>query len=123
MKFHLQTSPGQNVFTGYGAGYVAVNSVRHEKTIVVTRERIIEDWAPASFGDLRAVHFEQLLALKPDIVLLGTGVTLRFPVPALWRSLATARIGFEVMDSTAACRTFNILAGEGRNVAAAILLS
>jgi len=123
VKFHLQTSAGQNTFTSYGPGYVSVNTERHDKTLVITRDRIIDDWTPSSFDDLKAEHFEQLLALKPEIVLLGTGATLRFPKPALWRSLVAAGVGLEVMDNTAACRTFNILAAEGRNVAAAILLS
>ncbi|MBI2225497.1 MAG: hypothetical protein HYU44_11240, partial [Betaproteobacteria bacterium] len=71
---------------------------------------------------LAASHFEFLLALKPEIVLLGTGAMLRFPSPALSRCLTEAHVGLEVMDTNAACRTYNILAAEGRNVAIAILL-
>lgn len=121
MKLQLDSPTGQNVFTGYGRGYVKVNGQRYERSLVVTPERIIENWPASRFEHLAASHFEFLLALKPEIVLLGTGATLRFPSPALSRCLATARVGLEVMDTNAACRTYNILAAEGRNVAIAIL--
>ena len=121
MKFHLQTPAGQNLFTGHGAGYVAVNGVRYMQSMVVTPEHVREDWPATDFDHLTAEHFEFLCALKPDIVLLGTGVTLRFPRPVLSRCLTATRIGLEVMDTAALCRTFNILVGEGRNVIAAVL--
>jgi len=122
VKFHLQTTAGQNLFTGHGAGYVAVNGARFTKSILVTPDRIIEDWPATDFNSLSADHFDQFLALTPDLVLLGTGATLRFPRPQLAQSLHAARIGFEVMDNAAVCRTYNILLAEGRNVIAAVLL-
>ena len=122
MKLHLAAPGGQNMFTGYGPGYVAVNNVRHEKHIVVTADEIME-WSIGSFEALNAEVFESLLALEPEIVLLGTGSTLRFPDPALSRRLATGGIGLEVMDTRAACRTYNILIAEGRKVVAAILIA
>ncbi len=121
MKFHLQTTAGHNLFTGHGADYVAVNGTRYMKSLLVAPERI-EDWAATDFASLGADHFTPLLALKPDLVLLGTGPTLRFPRPELTRALHTAGIGLEVMDNPAACRTYNILLAEGRNVVAALLL-
>ena len=121
MKFHLQTPAGRNLFTGHGPGYVAVNGVRYANSVVVTPERVRDDWAATDFDQLAAAHFDFLCALAPDIVLLGTGATLRFPQPGLARSLTAARIGLEVMDNAALCRTFNILVGEGRNVIAAVL--
>ena len=123
MKFQLQRPTGQNLFTGYGSGYLMVNNVRYERSLVVTPERIIEDWPVAGFDELSATDFEFLRALKPAIVLFGSGATLRFPQPALARCLAEVRIGLEVMDTTAACRTYNILMAEGRNVVAAVLLA
>jgi uncharacterized protein len=122
VKFHLQTSAGHNLFTGHGAGYVAVNGERHVKTILVTPERVIVDWPATDFASLHEAHFEYFLPLKPDLVLLGTGATLHFPRPQLSRCLHAVRIGLEVMDNAAVCRTYNILAAEGRNVVAAILL-
>lgn len=122
MKLHLASLTGFNQITGYGSGYVAVNNVRHEKSLVVMPNRIIEEQLPRDFSNLGGVHFEFLRGLEPEIVLLGTGAALRFPAPALTRCLLQARIGLEVMDTGAACRTYNILTAEGRSVAAAILL-
>ena len=122
MKLQLDRPTGQNLFTGYGSGYVKVNDQRYDRSLVVTPERIIEDWPASRFDDLTASHFEFLLALNPEIVVLGTGAMLRFPSPALSRCLSAAHVGLEVMDTNAACRTYNILAAEGRNVATAILL-
>ncbi|MBX9811283.1 MAG: Mth938-like domain-containing protein [Burkholderiales bacterium] len=122
MKLLLTTASGQNIFTGYGPGYVSVNSVRHEKHIVVASDQVME-WRIENFDALSAEDFAFLLALKPEIVILGTGNALRFPPPALSRPLALAGIGLEVMDSKAACRTYNILAAEGRKVVAAVLIA
>ena len=122
VKFHLQTSSGQNLFTGHGAGYVNVNGARITKSVLVTGDRLIENWPATDFESLSADHFAALLDLKPDLVLLGTGATLRFPRPELTQSLYAARIGLEVMDNAAVCRTYNILLAEGRNVIAAVLL-
>jgi len=123
MKLHLASQTGDNLFTGYGAGYVMVNKVRYEKSLVVMPDRIIEASLPSKVAELNSGHFEFLLGLKPEIVLLGTGNLLRFPAPELSRCLAQARIGLEVMDTSAACRTYNILTAEGRSVAAALLLA
>jgi uncharacterized protein len=121
MKFHLAQAPGQNLFTGYGAGYVAVNAVRHETSLLVTSERVMS-WDIAGFDALEVRYAEQFLDLQPEIVILGTGASLRFPHHELSRLLAAAGVGFEVMDSKAACRTYNVLTAEGRRVLAAILL-
>lgn len=123
MKLHLSNNSGINAFTGYGEGYVMVNRQRYERNLVVLRERIVSDWQPAGFEQLNAGDFARLAELEPEIVLLGTGSHLRFPRPELTRALLDARIGLEVMDLYAACRTFNILAAEERKVAAALLFS
>ncbi len=123
MKLHLSNISGINAFTGYGEGYVMINRQRHEGSLVVLRERILTDWRPAGFDELSAGDFAMLAELAPEIVLLGTGSRLRFPRPELTRALREARIGLEVMDLQAACRTYNILAAEDRKVAAALLFS
>jgi uncharacterized protein len=123
MKLHLSDVSGVNLFTGYGEGYVMVNRQRHERNVVVLRDRLVTDWQPTGFDDLTAEHFALLAELQPEIVLLGTGARLRFPRPELTRALMEARIGLEVMDIRAACRTYNILAAEERKVAAALLFS
>jgi uncharacterized protein len=122
MKLHLARSEGRNLFTGYGDGYVAVNDRRYEGNLVVAPDHEVTAWDAESFDTLAPRHFEALLALKPEIVILGTGARLRFPRPDLTRVLAEASVGFEAMDTRAACRTYNILMAEGRAVVAAILL-
>ena len=123
LKLHLDNISGVNLFTGYGEGYVMVNRQRHEHSLVVLRDRLVTDWQPAGFDQLTAGDFARLAELEPEIVLLGTGSRLRFPRPELTRALIEARIGLEVMDIQAACRTYNILAAEERKVAAALLFS
>jgi uncharacterized protein len=122
MKLQLVHAPGQNVFTGYGPGFVAINRVRHEYHLLVTGDRIMP-WDIAGFEALQAAHFEYLLSFDPEIVVFGTGATLRFPRPDLMKLVAGASVGLEVMDSHAACRTYNILTAEGRKVLAAILIA
>ena len=123
MKLHLTDISGSNAFTGYGEGYVLVNRQRYEHNLVVLPDRIVTDWQPAGFDQLTAADFTRLAELAPEIVLLGTGTRLRFPRPELTRALYEARIGLEVMDIQAACRTYNILAAEERKVIAALLFS
>jgi uncharacterized protein len=121
MKFHLNAGEG-NVFTGYGDDYVRLGIVEYRENVLVTPERIVTGWCPGGFDTLTEADFAAITALQPEIVLLGTGGRQRFPSPRLTRALAEARIGLDVMDTPAACRTFNILAAEERKVAVAILL-
>ena len=120
MKLHLTLDTGLQLFSGYGAGYVAVNSVRYEKSVVVSPQAVSE-WDVSGFEALTVADFGFIEALKPEIVILGTGAAQRFPRPELSRALAATGVGVEVMDSRAACRTYNILATEGRKVVAAVL--
>ena len=99
-----------------------VNQQRFETSLIVLPDKLINDWPPRSLDDLTEAHFTYLATLDAEIVLLGTGNVLRFPHPRLSNPLTQARIGFEVMDTFAAARTYNILMGEGRRVAAALLL-
>ena len=101
---------------------MAVNGVRHESSLVVLPDRIVENWDVQSFETLAQGDIEALALLKPELVLLGTGDALRFPDTRLMARLAAAGIGTEVMDTRAACRTYNILAEEGRYVAAALVI-
>ncbi len=122
MKLHLATAAGQNAITAYGEGYVTVNQTRHENSLVVLPATLYTDWGATRFETLEAEHLAELVPLACEIVLLGTGEKLRFPRPEILRPLMEARVGFEVMDVRAACRTYNILMAEGRKVAAALLL-
>jgi uncharacterized protein len=120
LKLHADTPTALNTVTAYGPGFIEINKVRHMSALVLTPERV-EPWSTASFEALAEADFERLRALDPEVVLLGTGARQRFPHPRLSRPLAEARIGLEVMNTPAACRTYNILMAEGRKVVAALL--
>jgi uncharacterized protein len=120
MKLHLTRDAGLQLFSGYGPGFVAVNGVRYEKCVVVSPQAVTE-WIVAGFDALTVADFRFIERLKPEIVILGTGAAQRFPKRDLMHALAAAGTGVEIMDSRAACRTYNILASEGRKVVAAIL--
>ncbi|MGE0098355.1 MAG: Mth938-like domain-containing protein [Hydrogenophaga sp.] len=124
MKLHADQPDGQSI-TAYGPGWVAVNGQRKEHSLVLSATGTLQDWNCARFEDLTAAHFEQLGNLAgeaPELVVFGSGARLRFVRPALLQSLMAQRIGVETMDTAAACRTFNILAGEGRRVVVALLV-
>ena len=122
MKLHASSAGALNTFTAYGEGYVTVNGVRYESSLIVLPERVIA-WEAVSFDSLAAENFRALAAMAPEIVLLGTGPRLRFPHPSITRPLLEANIGVEVMDLRAACRTYNVLVAEQRKVAAAIVFA
>jgi uncharacterized protein len=124
MKLHADPSDSQSI-TAYGPGWIAVNGQRQESSLVLSGTMPLQAWNCARFEDLTAAHFEQLGDFggeTPELVVFGSGARLRFVRPALLQSLMARRIGVETMDTAAACRTFNILAGEGRRVVAALLI-
>ncbi|MCK9382191.1 MAG: Mth938-like domain-containing protein [Sulfuritalea sp.] len=122
MKLHSSVTAGLLSITSYDAEHIAVNGRRLTKSFLLTPQRLIEDWSPASFDSLTEADLQKVAELNCPIVLLGTGPRQRFPAPALLRSLIERRIGVEVMDSYAACRTYNVLMAEGREVAAALII-
>jgi uncharacterized protein len=121
LKLHLNKLGDIKIFTALGTDYVMVNDERYTSSIVVSAEQVRPDWTVAHFDELNEAHFSYLAALKPDVLLLGTGAKQRFPHPRLFRALTEAGIGLECMDTPAACRTYNILVAEDRKVIAAIL--
>lgn len=122
MKFHLQ-APTSNVVTGTGPGWVRVGQTEYRGNIVLLPDTVVQGFAPNGFAALAEPDFAALLAYSPEMVLLGTGDRQRFPHPRLLQSLSAAHVGVEVMDTGAACRTFNILVAEDRRVAAALIVS
>jgi uncharacterized protein len=121
LKLHLAGGAGLNLFSGYGPGYVAVNGARHERSLVLF-PGALESWAPDDFDALDAEDLAPLADRGLELVIVGTGARLRFPRPAILAPLAKAGVGVEVMDTQAACRTYNILVSEGRKVAAAVIV-
>ncbi|WP_310451788.1 Mth938-like domain-containing protein [Sulfuritalea sp.] len=122
MKLHSPVTAGLLAITAYDAEHIAVNGRRLTRSFLLTPQRLIEDWPPASFDSLTESDLQAVAELDCPIVLLGTGPRQRFPAPVLLRSLIERRMGVEVMDSHAACRTYNILMAEGRDVAAALII-
>ena len=146
MQVSLEVNPGSYAIHAYEPGRITiklpagmappsakndaedlfVNSTLHREilnsSLIISPARIIRDWPPQNFEELNQNHFEQLSALEPEIVLFGSGDTLRWPDPALLSPLIDNGIGVEIMDTAAACRTYNVLMSDGRNFAAALLI-
>ena len=122
MRFQLETGGQANLIRNYAAGCIVVNQESYTHSLIVLPQQLVADWGPQHFEALAPAHFEAVAALNPEVILLGTGQRQRFPRAELLAPLVTAGIGWEVMDTAAACRTYNILMGEGRNVAAALLM-
>ncbi len=111
------------VIRGYEPGAVQVNDTRYTASLVVMPERLHTDWAPRHVEELSEPHLRLIAELEPELVILGTGARFRFPAPQVQAYFVRRGIGIEVMDTAAACRTYNVLMNEGRNVACALLLA
>lgn len=123
MKVELETAGTEaNLVRAYGPGEVTINRQVYRESVLIAPGQAVQIWSPSEFAELAAGHFEAITALRPEVVILGTGARLRFPPPSIMRPLVQAQVGFEVMDTGAACRTYNILAAEGRRVVAALLM-
>ena len=121
MKFSLEPAH-RNAIHAYGPGEINIGNRVYRQSLIVSPTQLLPDWSPRRPEELRAADIEQLLPLNPEIVILGTGAKLCFPSPAITRCLIENQIGLEVMDTTAACRTYNLLLGEGRRVVAGLMI-
>lgn len=125
MKLQPDRSDSPTIL-GYGPGWIGIGhqgvAEKVEHSLVLGSQGEKMDWQCSRFQDLSAAHFERLVALRPELVVFGSGQRLRFAPPQYLQALMAQRIGVETMDTVAACRTYNILAGEGRHVVAALLL-
>jgi uncharacterized protein len=122
MRFTQDSASSINVIRGYGSGELRVNEETYRGTIVLTPSSIVAQPDVKTMEDLAQVDVARIVALQPELVLLGTGLRQAFPPPAFGAQFLRAGIGFEVMDTGAACRTFNVLVIEHRQVAALLLL-
>jgi uncharacterized protein len=122
MKLHSSSTEKYQTVTGYDQSGVEINAQRFDYSVLVMPEVPPRAWNVKRFEDLTAADFETLAADKPDVVILGTGERQRFVHPRLIASLAQQHIGVESMDSHAACRTYNVLMGEGRKVTLALII-
>ena len=123
MKFVLDRPDTTYVVRGYAPGRLRIGERELLRSVIVSAHTLVDDWRPQSIGELTAADLEPLVALRPQVLLLGSGARQVFPPRELLAVLYDARIGFEVMDTGAACRTYNVLVGEGRDVTAALLIA
>ena len=126
MKLHLTTAENNYLITGYGAAdsgrFVEINRQRYTGNLIVMADKLILDWQATDFVSLTETHFAQIVKLKPEVVLLGTGEKHQFLHPKIIQNLTESGIPLECMTTAAACRTYNILMSEDRNVVAALLI-
>ncbi len=121
MKFSEFDTDAGPLIEAYASDHVRIEGQQYTRTLAVTVGQVLADWGPPSFDALAPSHLEALIELRPQIVVLGTGARQRFPDPSVYARLLEQGIGVEIMDTGAACRTYNILAGEGRRVVAALI--
>ena len=121
MKLHSSSTQQYQTVTGYFDGGVEINGARFDTSLLVMPESAPRPWPVEHFDDLAEAHFEAIGVDAPDVVILGTGERQRFVHPRLVACLLGRRIGVECMDNQAACRTYNILMGEGRKVTLALI--
>ena len=122
MKIELDDNPlGKHRINAYSREGVVINETCYTGSVIVTPDTIIADWAPRTITDLAVQHIEELVNLEPELILLGTGESLRFPDEDILSPVFSGRIGMEIMDTGAACRAYNFLSAEGRKVIAALL--
>jgi uncharacterized protein len=122
MELQLENDPSGHRISSFVNNTVAIGKVRYTTSLIITPDKVVCDWPPQHPGGLTIDDFGAILSLAPELILVGTGNTLRFPDAAILKGVIRAGIGIDFMDSRAACRTYNILAAEGRHVAAGIIV-
>lgn len=106
----------------YKSGFLRINEATYTRSLIITPTQIITDWQPQTISELHAHDLQTIIELHPDVLLLGTGEKMVLLTPELYGDLVNNQIGVEVMDTSAACRTYNALAAENRSVAAALII-
>jgi uncharacterized protein len=122
MKFTADRPSGAHVVRGYAPGLLRIGERDIVTSVIVSPATLIEPWRPRRMSEFTAADLDPAIALSPEVLLIGTGPRQVFPDAGVFAALHAARIGFEIMDTGAACRTYNVLVGEDRRVAAALLI-
>ena len=122
MQLTLDERASPLLIRGLGDGQIRIADTTYDQSVLITASRVHERWPVRSVAEINVTHWAAILDAAPAILILGTGASLQFPEPAQTAPLITRQIGVEIMDTAAACRTFNVLLSEGRSVAAAIIL-
>ena len=121
MHFAQDDCSSDLLIRGYGDGVITIGNQQFARSLILTRDSLMADWRPQHVAELLHDDFVPILEIRPEVLVLGTGKALTFPSPALTARLLQLGIGVEIMDTAAACRTYNILMNEGRRVLAVIL--
>jgi uncharacterized protein len=116
MKFSLESRRHGHVVRGYEAGQILINNTPYATSLLLMGTHLDPAWGPTSSHDLSDAHVAVIANLEPEVVIFGTGMKQRFPAVSVFARLIDAGIGFEVMDTAAACRTYTVLSAEGRRV-------
>jgi len=122
MKFAQDSQDEGYVITAYGDNTVSVNGKVFEHSLILANTEFSENWGLAAIEQLAADHIEQVLSFDPELIIIGTGDKLVFPPVEIYSAIIKRGIGVDFMDTHAACRTYNILMGEGRGVVAGLIL-
>lgn len=122
MEFILTPGSGTYTIEGYDHQGIRINGKLYQSPLFIMPDCLVNPWGPKDIQSLSSHDFEMMLSYKPQVVLLGTGPKLYFPAKKLYEPLIKNKIGIEIMDTPAACRTYAVLASEGRRVAAALFI-
>jgi uncharacterized protein len=122
MKLAEAGGRGSYLIQGYAPGRVMIGGVHYREGLIVSPDRIITGWGPGRPADLEPVHVAALTELAPQVIVIGTGVRQCLPEPSVCVPALSLGIGVEIMDTGAACRTYNVLLAEGRKVAAGLII-
>ena len=122
MKFAQDSQDEGYVITAYDEDNISINGKTFASSLIITRTKLDENWNLSHIDSLQPEHIDQILILNPELIIVGTGKKLTFPAVAVYSEIIKKGIGVDFMDTQAACRTYNILMSEGRDVVAGLIL-
>src|SRR3989338_10332329 len=122
MQLSEDYNQGQYTINRYETDKIIINHKTYTRSLILSKDQLMPDWPPQTIAELTSIHLQAIVKLSPEIVLLGTGGLQVFPHSKLFTAFYAQNIGIEIMSTAAACRTFNVLASEGRNVVAGIFI-
>jgi len=122
MKFSEDIPGNGFIITAYDSDSIRIAGRDYASSLIICADRLIEDWPPACIEDLDEMHIAAIIELEPELVLLGTGSRLVFPPVQIYAGLIQRNVGIEIMNTQAACRTYNVLVAEGRKVTAGLII-
>ena len=122
MKFAQDSQDEGYVITAYDDNSVSINGKPFSQSLIISAKKLHEDWSLRTIESLQTNHIDEVLAFKPELIIIGTGNRLTFPAVEVYAAIIQQGIGVDFMDTGAACRTYNILMSEGRDVVAGLIL-